>query len=145
MGRAEGQGGGLSGDCRDAGRPEFAPGDGGPRSDRLPLARQHVLAAAARQPEHDGGAALKAHANRDPERDHADGNRETDQGRHEGLAQAGEGLPRWRAIGRLLEARDKRENTMSKGVKSAFVVAYNSGKRITVQEGLMLTSQKWFK
>ncbi|MCE3228585.1 MAG: hypothetical protein K0S32_3136 [Bacteroidetes bacterium] len=43
-------------------------------------------------------------------------------------------------------ARDHREKMRSNnGIMSAFVVAYNTGKRITVQEALMITSQKWFK
>lgn len=42
-------------------------------------------------------------------------------------------------------ARDARENIKSKGVSDAFVTAYNSGRRITVQEALMITSQKWFR
>lgn len=42
-------------------------------------------------------------------------------------------------------ARDKRENIKNKGVSGAFVAAYNSGKRITIQEALMITSQKWLR
>jgi hypothetical protein len=44
------------------------------------------------------------------------------------------------------DARDHRESIISEnGVKSAFVVAYHFGKRITVQEALMISRQKWFK
>jgi hypothetical protein len=44
------------------------------------------------------------------------------------------------------EARDHRENVISVNkIKSAFVVAYNHGKRITVQEALMISNQKWFR
>ncbi len=41
-------------------------------------------------------------------------------------------------------ARDHREQVRP-SINSAFVVAYNGAKRITVQEALMLTNQKWFK
>jgi len=43
------------------------------------------------------------------------------------------------------DARNGRETVKSKGVQGPFVVAYSNGKRITVQEALMITSQKWIR
>lgn len=48
-------------------------------------------------------------------------------------------------FGEYKEARNNRETIKQKGCRSAFVVAYNGAKRITVQEALMITSQKWYK
>jgi hypothetical protein len=41
------------------------------------------------------------------------------------------------------DARDYREKVRSKGVENPFVTAYSNGKRVTVQEGLMVSNQKW--
>ena len=42
-------------------------------------------------------------------------------------------------------ARDHRESLRGKGVQGPFVTAYNQGKRITVQEALMISNQQWYK
>ena len=47
--------------------------------------------------------------------------------------------------GQYKEARDYRETIRSKGIENPFVTAYNSGKRITVQEALMVSNQQWVR
>jgi cell division septation protein DedD len=50
-------------------------------------------------------------------------------------------------IGKFTEykiARDKR-NDIRNNIKTAFVTAYNQGQRITVQEALMISNQKWYQ
>jgi len=41
--------------------------------------------------------------------------------------------------------RDAREDLINRGINGAFVVSYNSGTRITVQEALMISHQQWYK
>lgn len=45
------------------------------------------------------------------------------------------------------QARDKRNEVWAENnkINDAFVTAYNSGERISVQEALMISKQKWFK
>ena len=47
---------------------------------------------------------------------------------------------------KYVEARDKREDIRSNyKFQGPFVTAYNSGERITVQEALLISKQKWVK
>jgi hypothetical protein len=48
-------------------------------------------------------------------------------------------------FGEYKQARDHRETVKTKGVGGAFVAAYNGPKRITVQEALMVSNQKWYR
>jgi hypothetical protein len=51
-------------------------------------------------------------------------------------------------VGKFMEyrlARNHRETVKGKGVNDAFVTAYNGPARITVQEALMISSQKWVR
>jgi hypothetical protein len=41
--------------------------------------------------------------------------------------------------------RDARDDYRNQGISGPFVVSYNSGARITVQEALMITHQQWYK
>jgi hypothetical protein len=47
--------------------------------------------------------------------------------------------------GEYKEARNHRETVKTKGVNGAFVAAYNGPSRITVQEALMISNQRWLR